>query len=234
MDTLPGIKYGEDLWLRVYHFWHKVFTKADASGDQFSVLPKMIKCALAPCHSNADVERSLSVNKRVVTKQNMTMERETLTGLRSVKAAIQEYEGVDKVPITLDTVKTAENSCRLYNEHLREENAKKKQKEAERLHHEAHKRKFEEMKAEEKNLHETLKKLKGEHMQAKEAMDMGMGYIDEGRQKINEGLKVSDMMKVEAGQKLIEFGREKQIEGNKRLDEILEERDRIELEIEYI
>ena len=110
----------EDLHLRVDHFWHKVFTKADASGDQFSVLPKMIKCALALCHSNADVERSLSVNKRVVTKQNMTMKRETLTGLCSVKAAIQEYGGVDKVPITLDTVKTAESSCRLYNEHLRE------------------------------------------------------------------------------------------------------------------
>ena len=68
-------------------------------------------------------------------------------------------------------------------------------------------------------------------MQAKEAMDRVMGYIDEGRQKINEGLKVNDMMKVEAGQKLIEFGREKQIEANKRLDEILEERDRIEAEL---
>ena len=117
---------------------------------------------------------------------------------------------MDKVPITLDTVKTAENSCRLYSEHLREENAKKRQKEAERLKHEAHKRKLEEMKAEEKNLHETLKKLKTEHMQAKEAMDRAMGYIDEGRQKINEGLKVNDMMKVEDGQKLIEFKREKQ------------------------
>ena len=87
------------------------------------------------------------------------------------------------------------------------------------------------MKAEEKNLHETLKKLKTEHMQAKEAMDRAMGYIDEGRQKINEGLKVNDMMKVEAGQKLIGFGREKQIEANKQLNEILEERDGIEAEL---
>ena len=94
-----GLNVGEDLWLGVDHFWHEVFTKADASSDQFSVLPKMIKCALALCHSNADVERSLSVNKRVVTKQNMSMKRKTLTRLRSVKAAIQEYGGVDKVPI---------------------------------------------------------------------------------------------------------------------------------------
>ena len=59
----------DDLQLRGDHFWCKVFTKVDASGDQFSVLPKMIKCALALCHSNADVERSLSVHKRVVTKK---------------------------------------------------------------------------------------------------------------------------------------------------------------------
>ena len=125
------INVGEaDLQLRVNHFWHEVFTKADTIDDQFSVLPKMIKCPLALCHSNADVERSLSINKRLVTKQNMSMKREILTGHRNVQAAVQEYGGVDKVPITLDTVKAAENSYRLYNEHLREEQARKRQKEA--------------------------------------------------------------------------------------------------------
>ena len=93
----------------------------------------MVKCALALCHSNADVERSLSTNKKVVTKHNVSMKKETITGLQSVKAAVEEYGGVDKVPITLDTVKTAENSYNLYNEHLREEQAKERQKEAERL-----------------------------------------------------------------------------------------------------
>ena len=67
------------------------------------------------------------------------------------------------------------------------------------------------MKAEQKNLCETCQKLKTEYTQAKEAM----GYIDEGGQKISGGLKVNDMMKVETGQKLIEFGREKQTEANK-------------------
>ena len=44
--TISGIKY------------------SDVSGDKFIILAKMVKCALALCHSNADVERSLSVNKR--------------------------------------------------------------------------------------------------------------------------------------------------------------------------
>ena len=40
----------EDQILCVNHFWKKVFTKKDNCGDQFEVLPKMVKCALALCH----------------------------------------------------------------------------------------------------------------------------------------------------------------------------------------
>ena len=74
---MPSIQPGEDMkkvdeWIRYQEmnvteddqslcvdcFWKKMFTKKDNSGDQFEVLPKMVKCALALCHSNADVERS--------------------------------------------------------------------------------------------------------------------------------------------------------------------------------
>ena len=116
--------------LRVDHFWYKVFTKGDGSGGCFVVLPKMVNCALALCHSNADVERSLSTSKKVVTKHNVSMKKETITGLQSVKVALEEFGGVEKVPITLDTVKTAEYPHHLYNEHLREEQAKERQKDS--------------------------------------------------------------------------------------------------------
>ena len=81
----------EDLSLRVDHFWRKVFGGLDSSGDKFVVLPKMVKCALALCHSNANVERSLSVNKKMLTKMNTKMSEEIINGLRSTKAAVQEY-----------------------------------------------------------------------------------------------------------------------------------------------
>ena len=60
------------------------------------------------CHSNADVERSLSTNKKMVTKSNASLKPETLRGLRAIKCAIDEYGGVTKVPITLDMVSAAE------------------------------------------------------------------------------------------------------------------------------
>ena len=66
----------------------KVFTKKHNCGDQFEVLPKLIKCALALCNSNTDVERSLSVNKRMLTKQNVSMKDETIIGLRATKALV--------------------------------------------------------------------------------------------------------------------------------------------------
>ena len=111
----------EDFNLRVDHFWHKIFCSRDSSGDKFVVLPKMVKCALVWCHSNTDVERSVSVNKRMLTKLNTGMSEESVNGLRSTKAAVQEYGHASKVPITLEMVKLVQNSYRLYSQHLREE-----------------------------------------------------------------------------------------------------------------
>ena len=39
-----------------------------------------------------------------------------------------------------------------------------------------------------------------------------MSYIDEGGRKIHDGLKAGSVMEAEAGNKLIEFGRQKQSE----------------------
>ena len=126
----------------------KVITKKDNCGDQFEVLPKMVKSALALCHSNADIERSLSVNKRMLTKQNVSLKDETILGLRATKAAVQDYGGVQNVPITLDMIKVVEKSHQLYTEHLKQEAARKSTKEGGKEKAESQKRKCEEKKAE--------------------------------------------------------------------------------------
>ena len=90
----------DDQGLHVDHFWNKVFTKKDNHGDQFEMLPKVVKCTLALCHSDADVERSSSVNRRLLTKQNVSMKEETTIGLRATKTAVQDYGSVQNVPIT--------------------------------------------------------------------------------------------------------------------------------------
>ena len=132
-----GVKE-EDLSLRVDHFWRKVFGGKDSSGDKFVVLPKMVKYTLALCHSNVDVERFLSINKRMLIKMNIRMSEETINGLRSTKAAAQEYGHASKVPITSEMVKAVQNLYKLYSQHIREKQQRKKTKEKEKEQAETH------------------------------------------------------------------------------------------------
>ena len=83
----------DDLKLRIDKYWHKIFSRRDDSGDNFVVLPKMVKCVLSLCHSNADVERSFSTIKRMLTKQNMVLNEETVIGIRASTAAVEECGG---------------------------------------------------------------------------------------------------------------------------------------------
>ena len=165
----------DDLKCRTDKYWHKIFSRRDDSGDNFVVLPNMVKCFLSLCHSNADVERSFSTNKRMLTKQNMALNEKTIIGCRDNKAVVEECEGVNKVPVTQDLLKVATNSHRPYTEHLREENAKKRQNEAAKPKQEAYKRNPEEIKTEEKSLHEKLEQLNVTRLRGESVMDMGKG-----------------------------------------------------------
>ena len=104
-------------------------------------------------------------------------------------------------------VKAVQNSYNLYSQHIREEQQQKKTKEKEK---EAHKRTLDEMKQEEKRLHEKLEQLTSEHTAVEEAMQRAIGYVEEGGAKIKNALAKQDMMQVEAGYKLVEFGKDKQ------------------------
>ena len=189
-----------------------MFSGIDSSGDKFVVLPKMVKYALALCHSNADVERSLSVNKRMLTKMNTRMSEETINGLRSTKVAVQEYGHASKVPITLEMVKTVQNSYKLYSQHIREKLQWKRTKEKEKEQAEAHKRTLDEMK-QEKKLHEKLEQLTSEHTAVEEALQRAIGYVEEGGTKIKNALAKQDMMgRLSRIHKLVEFCKDKQSE----------------------
>ena len=104
----------EDLKLRVDPFWSKLFDSTDASEDRFVVLPKMVKCALSLSHSNADIERSLSIKKRMLIKQIMTMNNETLIGLRATMSGVHQCGGIAKVPINKELLKLTEKSHHYY------------------------------------------------------------------------------------------------------------------------
>ena len=60
--------------VRVDPYWSKVLKLKSVSGSQkFSVLGKVIKCALSLSHGNADNERSLSINKNTLSKERSSL-----------------------------------------------------------------------------------------------------------------------------------------------------------------
>ena len=55
-------------------------------------------------------------------------------------------------------------------------------------------------------------------------MGKAMSYIDEGRKKIHDGLKAGSITEVEKGNKLTDFGRQKQSEAQGSLEDISKEK----------
>ena len=55
--------------------------------------------------------------------------------------------------------------------------------------------------------------------------------LKKGDRKSTIDLKANDMMEGQAGNKLIEFGRQQQCEANKKLSEISRERDKVESQL---
>ena len=116
----------------------------------------------------------------------------------------------------------------LYTEHLRQKASKKSTKEEEKENTEAWNRKFEEKKAEKRALDEKLEELKMEEREAHDAVGKPVSCIDEGGKKIHDVLKAGNMMEAEVGNKLIEFGRQKQTEAQGRLEDISKEKDLVQ------
>jgi flagellar biosynthesis component FlhA len=78
---------------------------------------------------------------------------------------------------------------------------------------------------------EKLDKLSDQEKKAQDAMDKAMSYVEQGEQRISKAAKKGDMMEVEAGNGLIEFGRKKQAEEKERIQVIAEERKKLLAEL---
>ena len=180
----------------------------------------MVKCVLSLCHSNADVERSFSANKIMMSKQNMVLNEETIIGLRASNTAVEECGDVNEVPITQDLLIV----CYKFSQavHRASERGKCKEKtercwnvKAETIQRETWWNKnWREMPAWKARI------IKYWTNSSTEGYGESYELCWRRGQKIDNGFKANDMMKVQAGDKLIEFRGQQQCEANTRLSEI--------------
>ena len=105
--------------VRVDHYWHKVLQlKTPLGKRKFDVLAKTVKCALSLSHGNADNERSLSVNKKSLTKERSNLSTITLNGLRATEDGVKSLNGLSHITVTKDILSYVKDSHKAYLEHI--------------------------------------------------------------------------------------------------------------------
>ena len=72
-------------------------------------------------HGNADVERSLSINKKILTPERTLLSDAALNDLRLTRDAVSLHGNVTSVPITRKTITCVQGSYKKYQERLEEE-----------------------------------------------------------------------------------------------------------------
>ena len=142
--------------LRVDRYWSKVLKLKSVSGSQkFSLLGKVIKCALSLSHGNADNEKSLSINKNTLSKERSSLSVTTLNGLRAVEDGVRNEGGLRNVPVNKGMLVSVKSSHKAYLTHVEEE----------RKNEDSQKRKFSEERQQEseakRRKEEDLKKIDG-------------------------------------------------------------------------
>ena len=116
---------------RIDHYWAKVFQmKTLSENEMFPHLKKLIKAVLTLSHGNADVERSLSVNKQAVGTNRTLLTPESLNGIRQVKDAVAAEDGkIHAMDFNKELLSCTRRANQRYRQRLDE---KKKQEEAQK------------------------------------------------------------------------------------------------------
>ena len=102
---------------------------------KYSVLQKLVKSLLSLAHGNADVQRSLSANKRTATPERAFLGDLTINGLRAVKDNVKNHGEPHNVPITKGLLQASREAHKAYSKRLSDEREllrKKKLEEAEK------------------------------------------------------------------------------------------------------
>ena len=214
--------------VRVDHYWHKVLQlKTPLGKRKFDVLAKTVKCALSLSHGNADNERSLSVNKKTLTKERSNLSTITLNGLRATEDSVKSLNGLSHITVTKDMLSCVKDSHKAYLEHIETERKKELKKRCNNAELEETKKKKEEESRKVEKLKSSMKDLDARESRAEQILQSASGFLEEGDKRMGKGLAEKDMDEIEAAQKIIQLAHEKQKKAQDELHIVHQEKRKI-------
>ena len=178
---------------RIEKYWNAVFQLQSSDGQlRYKLLPAVIKSALTLGQTNAESERSLSVNAAIVTQERTLLSENTIIGLRVVKEAVRFFDPVsnqpEKITITDDLRRFVRNAHAAYKERLEREreDEEKKRQEVQRM----------------KEISEKAKKKKERLLEKKKSLELTEDNLNEQEEKARQKLSVADELLKDATSKL--------------------------------
>ena len=205
--------------LRVDQYWSKVLKLKSVSGSQkFSMLGKVIKCALSLSHGNADNERSLSINKNTLSKERISLSITALNGLRAVENGVKNEGGLSNVAVNKSMLVSVKSSHKAYLAHIEEERRMKIHEKENLLKKNSRKGKSREGKK--------------RNSKAFEMLQSACAFLEEGNERMAKGVADKNMNEIEATQKIIELAQEKQKKAKHELETVQKEKRKITNELE--
>jgi hypothetical protein len=183
------------------YYWKNVFSlKTNTGTDKFIALSKLVKCALALSHANADVERGFSENAFLLTDDRSLLSDASINGLRATRDGVKFFgnKKPHEVPITkdlLDSVRSAHSRYCVDLEKQREESITKNKIEEEQTTKHLLIEKENDLFDEQTGLHKNLTDI---HK-----------IIDEGAERLAKAISSKNFQEIETAQLLIERGNNK-------------------------
>lgn len=171
----------------------------------------MITC-LCLCHGNADVERSLSINKKLLTSERALLSEESLNGLRLTRDAVNMYKGnVTDVPITKELQSHVTKSYQKYRERVEIENAEARllqsKRQAMREQVEKEKQALKQNEERKRKLGEKEKEVKKSEEQLKSDLAKANHVFAEANKRLAEAIKKKDFVELDIAQGLMEVAK---------------------------
>ena len=207
LEKMPSNWKEDEKPRRIDHYWRDVLDIKTSDGQpKYPYLSKVVKCALTLSHGQADNERSLSINKKLLRDDRAALSYDAINGTRLTKDAVLHSGKVQDVTIDQDMLKACRTAHQMYRqqkelEKQKEEEEKKRKKTLQEEQKRAEERQKQRDK-EAKGLEEQQKKLEQEWTDLEKKLQYNKELMTESQERMEKAIKDQNSFAIETAHKL--------------------------------
>ena len=225
--------------LPVDAYWTKIQILQNICGKpKYNTLVQLMMCTLTLPHSNADTERSLSRNKKVLTKQRVLLSIKTLIGIRLVQDAVKTLGDGDscQVHITPEMIKLCKGAYTMYDLEMKEKKEKEsREKKAKEIKEKEERKKKEDEKKRQdavNSIREKNKKLDEEIKEIESNFLEAENLAKESSARMEKAVKNKDMSGITIAHELQEVARKRNKWARTKMEELNDRKRKLTSELE--